>query len=91
MSSMRSLADNPQQKLKTFELATVTYGTASASFLVIRSLQKLAEDKTILYPLGSKIVLKDFYIDDMLTGASTLSEHFKYKESNNSIASKWWF
>lgn len=27
--------DNPQQKLKTFELATMIYGTASASFLYV--------------------------------------------------------
>ncbi|XP_011858081.1 PREDICTED: uncharacterized protein LOC105555666 [Vollenhovia emeryi] len=71
--------DTSQHELQTFELATVTYGTASASFLAIRSLQKLAQDGTNSYPLGSQIVLRDFYVDDMLTGASTIEEALDIK------------
>ncbi|XP_011858863.1 PREDICTED: uncharacterized protein LOC105556386 [Vollenhovia emeryi] len=71
--------DTPQHELQIFELATVTYGTASASFLAIRSLQKLAQDGTNSYPLGSQIVLRDFYVDDMLTCASTIEEALDIK------------
>lgn len=57
----------------------MTYGTAPASFLAIRSLQKLAQDESSLYSLGAKIVLRDFYVDDMLTDASNLNEALKIK------------
>lgn len=59
--------EGPQDELKTFELLTVTYGTSPMSFLAIRSLRKLAEEESDSYPLGSLVVLRDFYIDDMLT------------------------
>ncbi|XP_011859293.1 PREDICTED: uncharacterized protein LOC105556793 [Vollenhovia emeryi] len=42
--------DDPRQELKVFELATVTYGTASASFLAIRSMQQLAQEGAAPYP-----------------------------------------
>lgn len=45
----RESVDEP---IKTFELLTLTYGTASASFLAIRTLKKLAEDNSSNYPLS---------------------------------------
>lgn len=65
--------DSIEEPIKTFELLTVTYGT-SASFLAIRSLRKLAENKLHKYPTGAKTVLNDFYVDDLITGANTLQE-----------------
>ncbi|XP_011859054.1 PREDICTED: uncharacterized protein LOC105556570 [Vollenhovia emeryi] len=60
--------------IKTYELLTVTYGTASASYLATRCLKHLAEQHEAEYSLGSKIVKRDFYVDDLLTGADTLCE-----------------
>ncbi|XP_018308523.1 uncharacterized protein [Mycetomoellerius zeteki] len=53
---------------------TVIYGTAAAPFLAIRALRKLTEDEASDYSLGSRIVLRDFYVDDMLTGAKSVNE-----------------
>lgn len=78
------LRDTPQQELKIFELATVTYGTAPASFLAIRSLRELAQIESNLYPLAAEVVLRDFYVDDVLTGASTLNEALDLK--NQTVA-----
>ncbi|XP_067216970.1 uncharacterized protein [Linepithema humile] len=80
--------DTPQHKLKTFELATITYGTASASFLAIHCLQELAQEGSTLFPIGSKIILRDFYVDDMLTGASTLNEALHIKEQTMALLQK---
>ncbi|XP_018405503.1 PREDICTED: uncharacterized protein LOC108781885 [Cyphomyrmex costatus] len=66
--------DSSDQPIQTFELLTVTYGTASAAFLAIRSLRKLAEDSSEKYPVGSKTVLDDFYVDDLVTGADNLQD-----------------
>lgn len=80
--------ESPRDDLKTFELLTLTYGTASASFLAIRAMRKLAEDETNSFPIGSKIVLRDFYVDDLITGASTLQEALKIKKQTSELLSK---
>ncbi|XP_041451589.1 uncharacterized protein LOC121405061 [Drosophila obscura] len=56
--------DSPKDDIQVFKLDTVTYGTKSASILAIRAMQQLAMDKFSSYPLGSKVVLQDFYVDD---------------------------
>lgn len=64
--------DNMFDSLDTLELQTVTYGTASAPFLSTRCLKQLALECND--SLISKVIQNDFYIDDMLTGASTERE-----------------
>lgn len=49
-------------KIRTLELNTVTYGTTSAPYLAIKTLRKLDVTK------------RDFYVDDLLTGANTIHE-----------------
>ncbi|XP_067204174.1 uncharacterized protein [Linepithema humile] len=71
--------NSDDEPIRTLELLTVTYGTASASFLAIRSLRKLAEEHSEQYPLASKIVLRDFYVDDLVSGADTLQEALQIK------------
>ncbi|XP_018364348.1 PREDICTED: uncharacterized protein LOC108762043, partial [Trachymyrmex cornetzi] len=80
--------NSPQDKLKTFELLTLTYGTASASFLAIRVIHKLAEDESELFPIGSRIILRDFYVDDLLTGSSTLEEALEIKKQITELLKK---
>ncbi|XP_072395063.1 uncharacterized protein [Diabrotica undecimpunctata] len=59
---------SPSDTLSTYQLNTVTYGTASASFQVIRCLFQLASENKDLHPTASKIIKRDFYVDDLLTG-----------------------
>lgn len=66
--------DSPHEEVKTFKLDTVTYGTKPASFLAIRSMHQLAVEEKPAYPIGSQVVLSDFYVDDLLTGGNTLSD-----------------
>lgn len=58
---------DPSKPLEEYELATVTYGTASAPFLEIRSLNQVAVENEILYPEAAKIIKNNFYVDDMIT------------------------
>lgn len=46
--------ENSDEALKIYELNTVTYGTASASFSAIRALRKLAEDEGSNFPLAER-------------------------------------
>ncbi|XP_066589589.1 uncharacterized protein [Prorops nasuta] len=65
---------NSKEPIKTFNLNTVTYGTASASFLAVRALFQLGYECQDELPIISKIILNDFYVDDLLTGADTVEE-----------------
>ncbi|UYV67073.1 hypothetical protein LAZ67_4003825 [Cordylochernes scorpioides] len=58
-----------QDKLMAYRLNTVTYGTAAAPFLAMRTLLKLVEDEGAKYPRASRAIIKDTYVDDIITGA----------------------
>ncbi|XP_049300118.1 uncharacterized protein LOC125772715 [Anopheles funestus] len=60
--------------ISTYELQTVTYGTASAPFLATRTLQQIAHDHKNEYPKAVDPVLHDFYVDDLVTGATDVAE-----------------
>jgi len=56
----------PNQPVTTYELNTVTCGTASAPFLTTKCLQKLIEYEAINYPEAAKMASDGFYVDDLL-------------------------
>ncbi|XP_035227314.1 uncharacterized protein LOC118199533 [Stegodyphus dumicola] len=60
--------------IQEFRLNTVTYGTASAPYLATRALYQLAYDEQNNYPLASKAVLQNFFVDDCLVGAQNTEE-----------------
>ncbi|XP_059217672.1 uncharacterized protein LOC131994802 [Stomoxys calcitrans] len=66
--------ENEADDIKTYKLNTVTYGTKPAAFLAIRAMHQLAIDEEENFPLGSKVVRRDFYVDDMLSGGNTIAE-----------------
>lgn len=57
-----------ESHIRTYQLNTVTYGTASAPFQAVRAVQELARKERIWFPLAANIVEENFYVDDMLTG-----------------------
>ncbi|XP_065085731.1 uncharacterized protein LOC135707774 [Ochlerotatus camptorhynchus] len=65
---------SPEAPLQTYELKTVTYGTASAPFLATRVLQQLADDEQNDFPEAANVLRKDFYVDDLFSGANTVEE-----------------
>lgn len=71
--------DNPNEAVRTYQLKTVTYGTASAPFLAVRCLQQLADDESDTYPLAADAIRNDFYMDDLLTGTRTLDAALKLR------------
>ncbi|XP_015437138.1 PREDICTED: uncharacterized protein LOC107192408, partial [Dufourea novaeangliae] len=65
---------NPDEVVNEFSLNTVTYGTSCAPFLAIRSLHQLADDEGAQHPVAASVLKRDFYVDDLLTGANTRQE-----------------
>lgn len=52
----------------------MTYGTSAAPYLATRCLTKLAEDEKDRFPFASIALLKETYVDDIMTGANSLPE-----------------
>ncbi|XP_029161171.1 uncharacterized protein LOC114935244 [Nylanderia fulva] len=63
----------PAESVREFQLRTVTYGTTSAPFLAIRTLQQLARDEAVRFPLGATALLRHSYVDDILAGGDDLT------------------
>lgn len=82
---------SPDLPIKIFNLNTVTYGTSSASFLATRCLYQIGIDCMTSHPDMSRIILQDFYVDDVLSGARSLSEAQSICTMMNSVFSSYGF
>nr|CAI5834359.1 unnamed protein product [Callosobruchus analis] len=71
---------NNDEHLNAYELNTVTYGMAAASFLAIRCIFQLADENQGIYPDIARIMKSDFYVDDLLTGADTVESATRISE-----------
>lgn len=65
--------------IEVYRLKKVTFGVASAPYLAVKSMQKLAALESVNYPLASPVIMQDFYMDDLLTGAETVEEALQLK------------
>ena len=62
---------NSMQPVLTLRMTRVTYGKAAASYQSIRALTECAKQPNVKNDVREAI-LRDFYFDDILTGASSL-------------------
>ncbi|XP_043862587.1 uncharacterized protein LOC122756556 [Drosophila santomea] len=60
--------DSAFDDLQEYKLDTVTYGTRPAS---VRAVQQLSIDEQATFPIGSEILRRDFYVDDLISGSGT--------------------
>ncbi|KAK9737910.1 hypothetical protein QE152_g10316 [Popillia japonica] len=85
MQSQRDLQrivwrSEPNLPLKHYRLNTITYDTASASFLSTRCLKQLSIENEKAYPKAAYAITKDFYMDDLLAGANSIEKLLKLKQ-----------
>ncbi|XP_075990253.1 uncharacterized protein LOC142985896 [Anticarsia gemmatalis] len=62
------------EPLQEFQLTTVTYGTKSAPFLAMRTIQQLVKDDGGTYPLAATILSNQLYMDDLLGGCHSIEK-----------------
>lgn len=62
------------EEVKDYRLKTVTFGTACAPYLAIKTLKKIAEEEGGQCPEALKIILEDFYVDDLISGCDTTEQ-----------------
>ncbi|CAB0028819.1 unnamed protein product [Trichogramma brassicae] len=65
---------NSRELARHFQLLTVTYGTACAPYLSLRTLQQLCDDEGDKFPRARIATLRDRYVDDVLSGADDVED-----------------
>ncbi|XP_023289533.1 uncharacterized protein LOC111674265, partial [Orussus abietinus] len=70
----RILWINRSNEVLTFQLTTVTYGSACAPFLALRTLLQLIKDEGDKYPLAVPSLTQGRYVDDVFGGADSVSQ-----------------
>ncbi|XP_073841382.1 uncharacterized protein [Musca autumnalis] len=79
---------SPQEPLQTYKLNTVTYGTSCAPYLAVKSLQAAAEAEAPNFPLGSHVTMRDFYVDNLITGSDTIENTIEIKRQVTELLKK---
>lgn len=64
----------PEEQIKEFRLTTVTYGTSCAPYLATRCLKQISIEKSVESPNAAKIIGRDFYVDDLMSGSDDINE-----------------
>ncbi|XP_071577332.1 uncharacterized protein [Temnothorax nylanderi] len=60
---------NANSPIEEYIMLTVTYGTARAPFLALRSVQQAAKDEGAKFPLAVSVIRRRTYVDDCVFGA----------------------
>lgn len=68
-------------RIERYQLNTVTFGTASAPYLAIRSLHYIADNIAPEQPHIANIIKENFYVDDLMATAEDQAEAKQLKEA----------
>jgi hypothetical protein len=66
-------------EIQTYRLKTVTFGVSSAPYLAIRTLHQLASDERHNFPNAYDHIMKNMYVDDLLSGSDNTENALKLK------------
>lgn len=80
--------NNPEDQLESYNLMTVTFGTAAAPYLAVRTLLQLAEDEALEFPNTAPVIKNSFFMDDLMTGNDTEEKVMKMCEEIKVILSR---
>ncbi|XP_063368239.1 uncharacterized protein LOC134656613 [Cydia amplana] len=78
---------DPKGPIEDFKLLTVTFGTSCAPYLAIKTLRQTAKDEGSDYPKAQKMILRDFYMDDLLSGTDEEKEAIEIQKQVTKILS----
>lgn len=80
--------NKPTDPMKEYRLLRVTFGTACAPYLAVKTLQQVANDEGDGYPVAADTIKEDFYIDDLLSGQDTVQEAINVAKEVKKIIGK---
>lgn len=81
--------DDESLPIQTLQLNTLTYGTASASYLSTRYLWQIGEEQND--KIVKDIIQKDFYVDDLITGADNEERSYSHSDLSCQSPNIWLF
>lgn len=58
--------DDPTEEIKSYNLTTVTFGTAAAPYLAVRTLHQLANDEEQKHEAAASVIKSSYYVDDLM-------------------------
>ncbi|GFX30968.1 DUF1758 domain-containing protein [Trichonephila clavipes] len=79
--------DSIDDSIKTYRMNRVVYGTTWASFLAQRVLKQLVTDDGHKYPLAASAVSADIFMNDLISGCSSISSTKQLKQELISLFS----
>lgn len=62
------------ESVRSYQLNTVTFGTACAPYLAIRTLQQIADDNEKEFPETAQVIRNSFYVDDLLHATDSIDQ-----------------
>ncbi|CAK1579614.1 unnamed protein product [Parnassius mnemosyne] len=83
--------DFESKEVRDFKLLRITFGTASAPFLAVRTLQQVATDEGQKYPLAADKVSTSFSMDDLMCGCETIKEGIEIYKQMKGLLQEGWF
>ena len=63
-----------QQDIQDYRMTRVTFGVSASPYLAVRTLQQTAADHRSEHPEAVHHIMSSFYVDDLLAGATTVTE-----------------
>ncbi|GFT26838.1 integrase catalytic domain-containing protein [Trichonephila clavipes] len=79
--------DSIDDSIKTYRINRVVYGTTCVPFLAQRVLKQLVTDDAHKYPLAASAVSADIFMDDLISGSSSISSAKQLKQELTSLFS----
>lgn len=80
--------DDPKLPIQDYRLLRLTFGTASAPYLAVRTLHQVAEDEGKEYPEAADTIKRDFFMDDLMSAQDTESKAIETAKQVSAILKK---
>nr|XP_049706052.1 uncharacterized protein LOC126056570 [Helicoverpa armigera] len=74
--------------INEYRMLRVTFGTASAPYLAVRTLHQVADDEGGNHPEAVRVIKSDLYMDDLISGEDTADQAIQTAQEISSILQK---
>ncbi|XP_030760561.1 uncharacterized protein LOC115885714 [Sitophilus oryzae] len=71
---------SPFEDVQDYRLKTVTFGVSSSPFLALRTIQQLIAEGKASFPLAAKVLETDIFVDDVVTGCSSVESALQLQQ-----------
>ena len=71
--------DHPGQPIEVWRMTRVTFGIRSSAHHAVKALRSVADNHH--HPIASPVILRDFVVDEMISGTSSVEEAVELQEA----------